>query len=559
MSIHNFTLVKSLELEIQPGMTAVTGETGAGKSVLLEAIGLTLGDRADADRIRAGEQRADISAQFDVSQRPAVQQWLNDNDLSVDNEYADKECLVRRIITQEGRSRAYINGQPVTASQLKALGSQLIDLHSQHAHQGLLRKETHVTLLDEFGQHTALAHSVAKTWATWKDLNSKCKIIDQTQAENQERLTLLEEQLHELELLNLQENELEALEEEQKRLTTIESTLHSSYQLANLCAGEDHSISGALHNALHILSNIPYKDTHLSEAESLLLNAQIQVQEAHQEIERHINFCDLSPERLDFVEERLSTIYECARKHRVQPHQLDQLTQELAQEATQLRDSDVNLESLTKKTQLCYEELTLQASKLSKKREAAQKHLSKSVNQLLKEMNMMNAQFEITLNHQDTPGKEGLEEIEFLVSTNPGAAARPLAKVASGGELSRISLAIQVVTANAVQVPTIIFDEVDVGIGGATAHVVGHLLRRLGDRTQVLCVTHLGQVAAKAHHHLRVSKHQVRQSTTSTLESLQGDTKVTEIARMLSGNETEQSLAHAREMLELAEYQSRPN
>lgn len=550
LHIQNFTLVEELDLDLKPGMTVITGETGAGKSILLDALGQTLGDKADADRVRAGSQRADISASFDLSQLEQAQEWLASHDLQQDN---PRECMLRRVISADGKSKGYINGQPATLQQLRTLGEMLIDIHSQHEHQSLLIKDTHRRLVDEFAGQTELAKQVRQAFREWQSRLDHFIHLRDNAAEVSARFQLLSYQANELEQLNLQPGELAKLEAEQRSLANAEDILRGSQQLLAFCGDEEQGLSLNLHRALHVLRSLPEKSAALSAAEELLTSAQIQVEEAQGEIERHIDSFNLDPERLQQVEERLSAIYDLARKHRIRAEELPDFSTRLARELEQLEGGDARLDQLEQQVaqaEAAYRQL---AEQLSAKRHKAGNNLTKQVNEQLKTLAMENAKFSVSLLPLgDRPGANGLEDVEFLISTNPGQAPRPLAKVASGGELSRISLAIQVVTAQTSAIPSLVFDEVDVGIGGATGDVVGQLLRQLGERGQVICVTHLAQVASKGHQHLQVRKSASKKSAASTLVELEGEAKVEEIARMLGGlNLTEQSLAHAREILQL--------
>lgn len=549
LSISNFTLVDQLDLDLKAGMTAITGETGAGKSIVLDALGQTLGDRADGQRVRAGARKADIHASFDIRRIPAAQRWLEEQDLL--QEDAPDECLLRRVITAEGRSKAFINGHPVTLAQLRTLGEMLIDIHSQHEHQSLLRKETHRHLLDEYAGQSELAGQVRRAFRHWQTRREAFEQLRDNAEEMSARYQLLSYQVQELEQLNLAAGELEELESEQRSLAHAEDILRASHELSALCSDDDQGLSVLMHRALHLLRDMPEKTTALQEAEQLLTSAQIQVDEAQREVEHHIDGFNLDPERLREVEERLSTIYDVARKHRIGPEQLAQLFSDLSEELSQLQGGDEHLDELEKQMQSAEADYRKSASALSKARQSTSTKLAKMVNQQLNELAMPNARVEVSLTSlAEKPGPQGLEEVEFIISTNPGQPARSLNKVASGGELSRVSLAIQVVTARTSAIPTLVFDEVDVGIGGATGDVVGRLLRQLGDGGQVLCVTHLAQVASKSHQHLQVTKTASKKSAESTLITLSGEEKIEEIARMLGGMKvTEQSLAHAREMV----------
>jgi len=549
LSIQNFTLVESLDLEICPGMTAITGETGAGKSIMLGALGQALGDRADGERVRTGAARADIHATFDLAKITKARRWLQEHDL--EQEEDARECILRRVVTKEGRSRGYINGKPATLTQLRTLGEMLIDIHSQHEHQSLLKKDTHRRLLDEFGGSQDLAQAVKSAYNSWQQTLARFTELRDNAEELSARYQLLSYQVQELDQLGLEAGELEQLEAEQKTLANAESILRNSHQLAALCGTEEQSLQDALHKALHLLAEMPEKTEALKEAEQLLGNAQIQVEEAQREIERHIDSFSMDPARLQEVELRLSAIYDIARKHRLQPAELTEFHASLSQELAQLSGGDAQLDALEQQVAQREADYRNQAEELSAKRRTAATKLARAVNKQLANLAMSTARLDVNLSDcRDNPGRYGLEEVEFLISTNPGQPARALAKVASGGELSRVSLAIQVVTAKTSTTPTLVFDEVDVGIGGATADTVGQLLRQLGEKGQVICVTHLAQVASKGHQHLLVQKQASKKSAQSTLVPLAGEQKVEEIARMLGGAAiTTQSRAHAEEML----------
>jgi DNA repair protein RecN (Recombination protein N) len=550
LSIQNFTLVDRLDLDLRAGMTVITGETGAGKSILLGALGQTLGDKADGDRVRNGATRADISATFDTSGISVAQEWLASNDLQQPE--TPQECLLRRVIYSDGKSKSYINGLQVTLQQLRTLGEMLIDIHSQHEHQSLLLKETHRRMLDDFGGQTELAKQVRLAFREWHSRLEHYVNLRDNAAEVSARFQLLSYQVGELEQLALQTQELHALETEQRSLANAGNILQGSHELLALCNDDEQGLNINLHRALHILRDMPEKSAALQAAEELLISAQIQVEEACHEIDHHLDTFNLDPERLSQVEERLTTIYDIARKHRIKPEELPEFIERLSGELEQLQGGDAKLDQLAEQVANAEKAYRQFAEQLSNKRSKAAANLAKQVNAQLKLLAMENAHLSVNLTPlNDKASANGLEEIEFLISTNPGATPRSLAKVASGGELSRISLAIQVVTAQTSTTPTLVFDEVDVGIGGATADVVGKLLRQLGDNGQVICVTHLAQVASKGHQHLLVSKKSTKASAESTLELLDGEEKVAEIARMLGGAKvTEQSLAHAREILE---------
>lgn len=546
LTIRNYTLVEHLEVDFSHGMTAITGETGAGKSLIVDALGIALGDRADSGRIRTGADKAEVAALFDIEQIPAARQWLRDNDFD-----AADEALLRRQFTREGRSRGNINGQPATMQQLQALGALLIDIHGQHAHQSLLRKEYHRQLLDDFAGATALADSMADTWRQWHNAVDRLAQRESQSDSIAHRVELLSFQLQEFDQLNLQPGEVEALESELLVLSNAEDILRNSQQLLNLCReDEQFSLTAALGQALQLLHSLPQKPALLQEAEELLENARIQVEEAAHSLDRHLDHFELDPARLQEVNQRLSAIFDLARKHRCQPDQLLDVWQTINEELAAISDGDEDIDTLRARVKTLEAECHAVGKKLSARRSKAAAQLEKLVNLQLVDLAMPNARLSVSLAPESTPTRHGLEDVELLITTVPGSPPRPLARVASGGELSRISLAIEVVTAEHSTIPTLIFDEVDVGIGGATAEIVGRLLRRLGDKGQVVCVTHLPQVAAQAHQHYRANKQGDARQLVSSLEPLDDSHRLEEIARMLGGvTITDQTLAHAREML----------
>lgn len=547
LQISNFTLVEQLELELKSGLTVLTGETGAGKSILLDALSLVLGDRADADKVRHGAERADIQATFHLAQLPHVQNWLKEHEMS-----GGEECILRRVVTKEGRSRGFINGQAVTLLQLKALGDMLVDIHGQHEHQSLLKLVTHVRLLDEFGQQRPLAKEVKRSYYHWHRVREQLNYLQTQSEEINARFQLLSYQAEELNALNVEQGEVERLEDEQKQLANVDTIRQNCEHIIELCNNDDNGLNQQLHRAIKLLASLSDKPESLNAVESLFQQALIQVQEAQSDLERSQDSGALDPEQLPEIEARLSAIYEVARKHRVDPPQLYQHHETLNAELEQLQSGDAQLEQLEHELETHQRTYTKHAQALTLERQKSAKKLSSLINKKLSELAMEHARFEVELesNNQDTPHAQGNESIQFLISTSPGQAPKPLGKIASGGELSRISLAIQVVTAQTSTTPTLVFDEVDVGIGGTTGDIVGRLLRELGQQAQILCVTHLAQVASKAHSHLRIEKAITKNSVNSSLQNLDKDEKILEIARMMGGSfDSEQSLAHAKEML----------
>lgn len=547
LCIQDFTLVDKLEMDFSAGMTVITGETGAGKSILLDALGLALGDKTEADRVRQGATRADISATFDTRRIIQAQEWLVQHDL----QQADsQECILRRLVNNEGKSKSYINGQPVTLQQLRELGDMLIDIHSQHEHQSLLHKDTHLRLLDEFGQHTELAKQVRTTFLHWHELHERFVRLRDNSTEMNARVQLLRYQIDELETLGIQDDEIDRLENEQKLLASAEERLATCQQLVGLCSDDRQGLSSHIYRALNLLRQVQHKSKHMQSAEDLLQNAQIQIDEAQQEIQQDMDKFELDPERLQWIEQRLSHAYDLARKHRVKAQELPALFLQFSQELNELDGGDGKLDELQQQVDHAEKNFMQLAEKLSAQRQKTAKKLASQVNDQLKSLAMTSANFTVQIERASKASSKGLDDIEFLISTNPGQPAKSLAKVASGGELSRISLAIQVVTAQTSAIPTLVFDEVDVGIGGATGDVVGKLLRQLGEKGQVLCVTHLAQVASKGHQHLQVQKSIKANKAQSTLVALTGEDRIQEIARMMGGEKlTESSIAHAKELL----------
>ncbi len=552
LSVHNYAIVEHLDLELKRGMSVISGETGAGKSIMLDALGLTLGDRADSSVVRIGADKADILASFDLDDIPDARAWLAERDMD-----SEGPCILRRVITAEGRSRGYINGTPCPQGDLKALGELLIDIHSQHEHQSLLKTDTHRRLLDEYSGSQDLARQVQLAAQRWRQTRQTLERLSNSSDEQRARHQLLSYQLEELENLALGEHELEQLEQEHKNLANAEQLLGACRQVMELCSESDAgNVLSALTSSLQRLTAFQNQPQALSEAVNLLASAQIQVEEAIGELNRFVDHFDADPERQQMLEERLDTIYTLARKHRVQPSELPNLHQQLLEELEGLNADDEAVERLGEELAAYARHYEEKAGELSCNRQAAAEELASAVEAEIQRLGMPGGRFSVQLK----PAAEGeytpygLEQVEFLVSANPRQPLRPLAKVASGGELSRISLAIQVITAQTSRVPTLVFDEVDVGIGGPTAEIVGQLLRRLGERGQVLTVTHLPQVAAQGHHHLFVHKARDTDETRTAVTELDQAGRVEEIARMLGGVDlTEQSLAHARQMVTSAQ------
>ncbi|HUH36806.1 MAG TPA: DNA repair protein RecN [Spongiibacteraceae bacterium] len=549
LTIDNVAIADHLEVEFHPGMSAVTGETGAGKSIMLDALGLALGDRADSSAVRPGAERADIHASFDIRAIPAAKQWLSERELQ-----AGDDCLLRRVVTAEGRSRGFINGRPATMQDLREIGELLVDIHSQHAHQSLLRKPQQRALLDAYAGTTDALDTLAGQVAHYRSLRERLEQRILHRDEHSARAQLLAYQVEELDGLALGPDELPALEQEQKQLANGDGILQACQHALALCREGELNVASILGQALRSLAEVDPKTRALSEAEQMLDSARIQVEEASHNLQGFLDDFELDPARMRAVEERLDAIYQLARKHRLQPEQLAGFHAELRAELAGLGGGDSDIEALSAEVDAALAACRATAAAVSKARSKAANQLQKLVEKQLQALAMGGCRFRVALTPLDgnEPHPQGAEDVEFLIATNPGSEPAPLGRIASGGELSRISLAIQVATAQSSAVPTLVFDEVDVGIGGATAEVVGNLLRELGSRSQVICVTHQAQVASKAQQHLSVRKTSARNTVRTTVQPLQHEEKIQEIARMLGGLQiTDQSLAHAREMLNL--------
>lgn len=551
LSISNFAIVDQLDLEFSGGMTVITGETGTGKSIMLDALGMALGDRSDSGILGDRKERAEINATFEICANADVQKWLAARDLQEDE---SQNCILRRVIGRDGRSRGYINGHPSTVQDLRVLGEMLIDIHSQHEHQSLLKGETQRRLLDEFGSNTELARSVADLFFAWQTTRKQLDDLSRSTREQSARLQLLTYQAVELKELALNEGEHSELEMEYKRLSGAETTLVSAQQALSILTVSDDPVTAQLSRALNLL--LEPEDDHLHNIVELLTSSRIQLEEAGDDLSRYVDNFEINPQRLQEVEDRLGKIYEISRKHRTTPAELHALESRINGELDELGHVDASMEALTEKVSQLRSQYFAQSEELNRQRKKASLVLAREVSAQLKSLGMPAGKFEIALIPIDAaqPVAHGLSNIEYRISTNPGQTPRPLNKIASGGELSRISLAIQVIVANTSRIPTLVFDEVDVGIGGGVAEVVGALLRKLSGKGQILCVTHLPQVAAQGHQHLHVSKATTGKITQTRIVLLDGVAKVSEIARMLGGLEiTDQSMAHAKEMFESAQ------
>lgn len=565
ITINNLAVVDSLDLELNSGLTVLTGETGAGKSILIDALGLVLGDRAEASAIRHGAERADIVAEFDL-QDPSIEQWLMDNELD-----SDGECLIRRTINAKGRSRGFINGQPIPLQILRELGEQLVNIHGQNTHQALLKMDEQRLLLDNFAGTSPLRKELNQSFQQWKKKSSEYQKLKQDTAERDAKLELLRFQVKELSEFELQENELGSLEEEHRKLSNANRLIETSQTVHfQLALDEQNSVNHLLNRCQMDLQSLSDLDATLSPISEMLNNALIQVDEASSELRHYLDTLELDPEHLQWLDNRISSIYDLSRKHRVETHELFKHIETLKQELDHLENADVHLETLHKAVATAQSKYFKLAKKLTNNRNKASILLAEQVIKHIHELGMEQCVFEIKLLaiESEKPQLNGMEAIEFHVTTNPGQPLRPLSKVVSGGELSRISLAIQVVTAEFSHIPTLIFDEIDVGIGGGIAEMVGSKLRLLGSnsyessysgesltanalqqKAQILCVTHQAQVASQAHQHLNVYKISDTEKTSTKISLLNEEQRVEELSRMMGGVKiTEQTRSHAREM-----------
>ena len=549
LSIRNFAVVETLDAEFGAGFTVLTGETGAGKSILLDALSLLLGDRFEARQLRPGTERAEIAAEFDLGDAPAGRGWLVENDLG-----DAQSLLLRRVLDAQGRSRAWINGSPATLAQLETVGERLIDLHGQHAHQSLVRPETQRALLDAFGGFSTLAGEVALAWRTWRSAAERHQSGARDAAARSAERDALEARHAELSALGATAADWTELSATQSRLAHAAALLEAAAAGEAELADGEAALSSRLTTLAHRLRQAAAHDQNLDAIAALVDEARIGIDEAARMLRHYRERLELDPDELSRVEARLAAIHTVARKYRVRPEDLPQLGTDTAAALERLT-ADTNMATLAAQQAQAKAEFEALATDLSAKREFAAAELGHRVSSLLADLAMAGGRVEVALVSLAAPASFGRESVEFLTATHPKQPLGPLSRVASGGELSRLGLAIQVVLAEVGTVPTLIFDEVDAGIGGGAAAAVGKLLRQLGGRRQVLCVTHLPQVAACADAHCRVSK-TTRQGKVSTgLAPLGVDARVEEIARMLGGRDiTATTRAHAKELLE----QSRP-
>ena len=552
LTINNFAIVRQLEIELAKGMSVITGETGAGKSIAIDALGLCLGQRIETSMVREGQERAEICATFFIEPTNPAYQWLQEQELQDPDNPSD--CILRRVINADGRSKAFINSTPVSASQLKEIGQYLIHINGQHASQLLLKNDYQLQLVDTFAHHNDLLVQMREDYRAWKNLQTQVKNFQQKVAENEAKKQLLQYQVEELDEFALRPNEYLELEEDQRRLSNSEQlTQLSQSALQLLSENETVSIDSMLYRATQYIDELSELDPRYVSVQTMLNDALIQVQEATSEVQHLASHIEQDPMLLQEIEQRLGQALQLARKHNVKPEELVEWHQKLKAELTALLDFSESEERLILEEKAAFEKMQHTAKQLHESRYQAAEKLAQQVTHSIKGLAMENAEFFIEVNSDLTKvASNGADNIAFTLRSNLGQQAQPLAKVASGGELSRISLAIQVLTSDQSAIPTLIFDEVDVGISGKTASVVGKLLRQLGDKCQVLCVTHLPQVACHGHHQFNVEKFTVDDKTETKMTALSQEERVPALARLLGGSEiTDLALANAQEMLDL--------
>ena len=548
LEVSNFAIVSQLSTEWSAGMTTITGETGAGKSIAIDALSLCLGERSEAAMVRPGSEKAEVTAQFDIRHLPKAKAFLAQHDL-----LSDDECILRRVISHTGRSKAYINGSAVTASQLKSLSQLLIAIHGQHAHQLLSKNEHQLQLLDEYAGHFDLLNKTNSLFKQYQSLKKEHAQLLQLQQQQQAQQQLLEYQVAELDDFALEPGEYELVESEHSLLSHTQTLLESSQrELQHLYDEDNGNAYSLVQHSANTFAELAQIDPQLSPVADLLFEAAVQIEDAAAQIRRYQEKTECDPNRLNEVEDRMAKTLELARKHHIRPEELAEFHTQLVNSLTKISHDSKRLEQLDSEIESTKEEYYFTARQLSDSREAAATELNQLISNSMQTLSMENGVFEIAL-HFDadaTPSASGADKIDFMVCTNPGQPIQPLAKVASGGELSRISLAIQVIIAAKVTTPTLIFDEVDVGISGPTASAVGLLLRQLGESTQVICVTHLPQVACSGHHQFFVAKFSDGQQTHTQMRQLDEQGRINEIARLLGGNNISQTtLSNAQELL----------
>jgi len=546
LHIRNFTIIDSTELDLQSGMTSLTGETGAGKSILLDAIGLVLGDRADSSTVRPGADRAEINASFSIEDNATVKQWLRDHDLD-----DDELCLLRRIVASEGKSRGYINARPVSMQTLRTVGEMLVDIHGQHEHYTLSQRSTHRKVLDSTLPNSKLLEQVEQAYQQWQNVQEKIDAVQEDSNARSQRIDMLRFQVQEFDALTLNSEELSSIEEEHRRNANAGQLLEFANKALRHLDGDDDNAEALLQASMRQLQQLQALDPAISDCVEIVNTSTMLTQEASASLRDYIDRIDVDGARLQYLDERLSKLHSLAKKHRCDISELLTIQHALTKQLSELDGDGSDVEKMQSECDALLALYHTQASKLTRQRRKAATKLGEDVTNAMNSLGMQGGEFSVDLATEQTQtSRFGHDSVRFLVSPNPGMKAGDITRIASGGELSRISLALALVTRNELTFPTLIFDEVDAGIGGAVAVTVGEYLRKLGQKKQVLCVTHLAQVAAQADQHLRVSKEVVKGQTRTLLTQLHGEDTVDEIARMLGGAKlTKKSRQHAKELL----------
>ena len=548
LQIQNFAIVRFLDIDWQPGMTTITGETGAGKSIAIDALGLCLGDRAISNVVRPGCKKTELAATFDISNNHEAKQWLTQQDIGVDD-----ECILRRVISLEGRSKAYINGSKVPLAQLKDIGCLLINIHGQHDHQLIVKSNEQRKILDNFADHTDLLNNVSHYYQQWRKLTNELSLLQENKMQREAKQQLFQYQVNELNEFSLQQGEFQDLEIDYRRHSNGQHLLNETLQsLQLLSENEQFNVVDQLRKSCEQISKLSSLDRQLSNTSKILNECLIQIEDANAELKQYYEKLELDPQAYHLIEERYSVAIQLAKKHQVPPENLPDFHQQLLQELQLISTDETRLTLVNDEIDRCRQSYLEAANQLTLSRAKAAKKLGGLISDSMKELNMPHGLFNVAVSPQ--VNKElamlGLDNIEFLVTLNPGQALEAINKVASGGELSRISLAMQVILADKVVTPALIFDEVDVGISGPTAAMVGAKLQQLANKTQVICVTHLPQVASKGHQQLFVAKLTDKEHTETIVTELSEQGRVQEIARLLAGDKvTDNSLANAQELL----------
>ncbi len=546
--IKNFAIIDELELDFYDGMSVLTGETGAGKSIIIDALNLALGNRADRSIARIEKENVEVVATIDASSSKEAFAWLKEHDLDDEN-----ECVLRRVINKDGKSKAYINNSPSSVTSLRSLGDLFVDVYGQHEHQSLMRLDMQRQLLDDFANNNKHIDKLATVFRLWQSLKNQLEIAQSNQADTRAKLELLRYQFQEFEELNLRDGEYEEINEKFIQLNNSKELNENSMRISQQLAGDgDSSIYDSLSTLINDAEKYAAIDNDLNEPIELLRSIHIQTKEVAASLRSYSEKISSNPQELQLFEDRITKIEEIARKHKVKPKQLVAMHASIKEELDSIESGDDDPEKIDAAMQEAEKLYRTTAKKISSARKKAANELNEKITESMQALGMQGGRFHIQIEPKKSTelSLNGLDEIQFLVSTNPGQSLRLLNKVASGGELSRLSLAIQMATSNNLKIPTLIFDEVDTGVGGATAEIVGKHLRKLGQNAQVFCVTHLPQVAAQSHHHYKVDKFEKNKTIATKISHLTEDNRVTELARMLGGVElTKNTQEHAKEML----------